>query len=273
MKHWTCSVSGPERRTRLNIDSSLLEAGHGIPGEERTSSHAVEADCGAETLRPASGKAGGSGRAAAVRQYVELHVLPQYDSFDAAHRRDHVLAVIARSMDLATHYNVDADMLYMAAACHDIGLCEGRERHHVVSARLIREDMALKKWFSDAEVEVIACAAEDHRASSARPPRSIYGRIVAEADRLIDPELTLRRTVQYGLSHYPGLGREKQYARVLEHLACKYVEGGYLRLWIPESPNAQRLAELRALIADAARLRQVFDRIYDEETGESIRGM
>ncbi len=257
----------------MNTDSLFPEAGYGISGEDRASSHVREADCGAETLRLDSGKAGGSGRATAVRQYVEQHVLPRYDCFDAAHRRDHVLAVIARSMDLATHYNVDADMLYMAAACHDIGLCEGRERHHVVSARLIREDMALKKWFSDAEVEVIACAAEDHRASSGRPPRSIYGCIVAEADRLVDPELTLRRTVQYGLSHYPGLEREKQYARVQEHLACKYAEGGYLRLWIPESPNAQRLAELRALIADVSRLRQAFDRIYDEETAERIGEM
>ena len=44
----------------------------------------------------------------------------------------------------------------------------------------------------------------------------------------------------------------------------KYAEGGYLRLWIPESDNARKLAELRALIHDTARLREAFGRIYEE---------
>ena len=44
---------------------------------------------------------------------------------------------------------------------------------------------------------------EDHRASTDHEPRSIYGKIVAEADRIIDPDITLRRTVQYGLKQNP----------------------------------------------------------------------
>jgi uncharacterized protein len=46
----------------------------------------------------------------------------------------------------------------------------------------------------------------------------------------------------------------------------KYAEGGYLKLWIPESPNAARLAELRSIIADKPQLREAFERIYKEET-------
>ena len=42
----------------------------------------------------------------------------------------------------------------------------------------------------------------------------------------------------------------------------KYAEGGYLKLWIPESDNAARLAELRALIADEVRKRAAFEQIY-----------
>lgn len=41
-------------------------------------------------------------------------------------------------------------------------------------------------------------------------------------------------------------------------------KAGYLRLWIPESDNARKLAELRALIHDTARLREAFGRIYEE---------
>lgn len=107
-------------------------------------------------------------------------------------------------------------------------------------------------------------AIEDHRASSDHAPRTIYGRIVAEADRCIDRETVIRRTIQYGLAHYPALSREGQFDRCVEHLQRKYAEGGYLRLWIPESDNARKLAELRALIRDTARLREAFGRIYEE---------
>ena len=109
-------------------------------------------------------------------------------------------------------------------------------------------------------------AVEDHRASSDHAPRTIYGRIVAEADRCIDPATVLRRTVQYGLSHCPALDREGHFERCLAHLRKKYAEGGYLRLWIPESDNARKQEELRALIRDEARLRAAFDAVFDQET-------
>ncbi|WP_417012711.1 HD domain-containing protein [Alistipes sp.] len=198
-------------------------------------------------------------------RYVERAILPRYDAFDRAHRRDHARTVIAASLRLARHYEVNPDAVYAVAAYHDTGLCEGRERHHEVSARIVREDRNLRRWFSEAEVATIAEAAEDHRASASHPPRTIYGRIVAEADRVIDCRTTLRRTVQYGLEHYPALGRDGQFARFAEHLRTKYGEGGYLRLWLPESENAARLAELRGVIRDEKRLRTLFEAIYDDE--------
>ena len=108
----------------------------------------------------------------------------------------------------------------------------------------------------------MAQAVEDHRASCGHAPRSIYGCIIAEADRLIDPMLVLLRTVQYGLSHYPKLSKEQHYLRFCEHLQEKYAEGGYLRLWIPESDNAAHLAELRAMIADEANKRKLFEQFF-----------
>ena len=184
-------------------------------------------------------------------RYVEREILPRYDAFDRAHRRDHALTVIAASLRLARYYEVNPDMVYAVAAYHDTGLREGRGRHHEASARIVRGDRNLRRWFTEAEVATIAEAAEDHRASSGRPPRTIYGRIVAEADRVIDCETTLRRTGQF--------------ARFAEHLRTKYGEGGYLRLWLPESENASRLDELRAVIRDDRQLRVRFDELYDDE--------
>lgn len=174
--------------------------------------------------------------------------------------------VISESLALARHYDVDESMVYAVAAYHDLGLCEGRELHHVVSGRILLADATLRQWFSEEQLAVMAEAVEDHRASSDHAPRSIYGRIVAEADRVIDADVTLRRTVQYGLSHYPEMNKDEQYARFVGHLQNKYAEGGYLKLWIPESENASRLAELRKIIADKTALQKVFDRIYAEET-------
>lgn len=200
-----------------------------------------------------------------LKEYIESEIIPRYDNFDGAHRRDHVRSVIGQSQELSRYYDVNPEILYAAAAYHDLGLCEGREKHHLVSGRIIREDKTLLNWFSVEEIEVIAEAAEDHRASNETPPRSIYGKIIAESDRLIDPETVIRRTVQYGFAHYPQMNREQMWERTLTHLQKKYGYGGYLKLWIPESSNVCRLEELRKIIADEKRLRSMFDRFYDEE--------
>ena len=171
-----------------------------------------------------------------IRQFVEREIVPRYDDFDAGHSRDHVLTVIDQALQLAEYYpEVDHCILLVAAAYHDLGLINGREHHHADSARIIREDKRLLQWFSDDEINLIADAAEDHRASSDHEPRTIYGRIVAEADRIIDGETIVRRALQYGMKHEPGLDREGQYRRLMEHMHEKYDYGGYLKLWIPQS--------------------------------------
>lgn len=198
-------------------------------------------------------------------RYVEEEIIPRYAAFDKAHREDHARTVIERALAMGKAYDIDQDMLLAAAACHDLGLAVDRKTHHLESGRIIRSDARLREWFTPEQIETIAQAAEDHRASATEPPRSIYGRLVAEADRLIVPETIIRRTVQFGLSHYPELDKEGHWQRTLEHLHEKYAEGGYLHLLIPGSPNEAPLAELRAIIADEASLRTLFEQIYREE--------
>lgn len=200
-----------------------------------------------------------------LKEYVEREILPRYDHFDTAHRRDHVETVIEAALRLAEGYDVDLDMVYTIAAYHDTGLAYGRERHHNESRRIILEDRELDRWFTREQIATMADAAEDHRASSKDEPRTIYGRIVAEADRVIDSNTIIRRTIQYTLTHHPELDREEGYARMVEHLREKYDYGGYLKLWIEESDNAKRLDKLRAIIANKVRLRELYDTIYDEE--------
>lgn len=199
-----------------------------------------------------------------IRDFIEREIVPRYDGFDAGHNRDHVYTVMSQALSLAQYYpEVDRCMLLVAAAYHDLGLINGREHHHTDSARIVREDERLLQWFSDEEINTIADAAEDHRASSDHEPRTIYGRIVAEADRIIDSETIVRRALQYGMKHEPGLDREGQYRRLMEHMREKYDYGGYLKLWIPQGDNARRLEEFRQTLADEKAFRQLFDSIYD----------
>ncbi len=197
-------------------------------------------------------------------QHIETEIIPRYASFDKAHQIDHVRTVIDQSMKLAGFYDVDKNMVYTIAAYHDTGLTEGRKTHHIASAKIIRNDRKLKEWFTDEQIDIIADAAEDHRASNADEPRTIYGRIIAEADRIIDGETIIRRTIQFGLSHYPELDREGHFKRFMDHMAEKYAEGGYLKCWIPESPNAQRLKEFRNLLKNAELIRKMFDEIFTQ---------
>ena len=195
---------------------------------------------------------------------IEKAVIPMYDGFDAGHGREHVNAVIREAVRLAGFYDVDVDLVYAAAAYHDTGLCVDRKTHHLESGRIIREDKRLGEWFTAEQIDVIAQAAEDHRASSDHEPRSIYGKIIAEADRQIIPESIILRTVQYGFKHYPELDKEGHWERTCQHMAEKYDVGGYLKLWIPESRNADGLARLRDIIHDKNRLRTMFEAAYKE---------
>ena len=203
-----------------------------------------------------------------LKRYIEREIIPRYEHFDRAHDVGHVRTVIARSLELAEAYDVDTDMVYAIAAYHDTGLVNGRENHHLDAGRILAADRELRRWFSEEQIRTMREAVEDHRASSKNAPRSIYGRIVAEADRVIDAATIIRRTVQYGLDHCPGLDREGHFVRCLEHLREKYAEGGYLKLWIPESENARQLEALREVIRNPELIRKAFDEAYDAESGD-----
>ena len=160
-----------------------------------------------------------------LKKHIEQAILPRYEHFDRAHGPEHARTVIEQSLALARHYQVDRQMVYAIAAYHDVGLEKGREMHHIHSGEILAADTKLRQWFSPQQIAVMREAVEDHRASSDHEPRTIYGRIVAEADRCIDPPTIVRRTIQYGLANYPELDREDQYRRCVDHLTHKYAEG------------------------------------------------
>ena len=98
-----------------------------------------------------------------IDKYIYEVIVPKYKGFDAAHREDHALTVIEQAMklldgmqawtgscDAADEWTVpvDREVLKMAAACHDLGLVTGRDRHHLDSGEIIRGD---EKIFPDGD--------------------------------------------------------------------------------------------------------------------------
>ena len=201
-------------------------------------------------------------------EFVETKILPKYANFDKAHNMEHVTRVIRNSMALARTTGADVNMVYVIAAYHDLGMSGPRAIHHITGGKLLMQDMRLRKWFSESQIKIMKEAVEDHRASASHAPRSMYGKIVAEADRDIDPDMVLRRTVQFGLANYPEKSRDEQWKRFCDHLENKYSSNGYIRLWIPGSENEKKLKALREIIADRHKLLQIFNDIYQKESGE-----
>lgn len=199
-----------------------------------------------------------------LMQFVEQQILPRYTAFGRSHGLAHVQRVIKNSLELGCMLGVNINMVYVIAAYHDLGMEGPRAIHHITSGKILASDARLKRWFSPEQINIMKEAVEDHRASASHAPRSIYGKIVAEADRDLDPEVVFTRAIEFGLERYPELGKEEQWRRFDSHMEEKYSSHGYIRLWITNSPNEKRLKEIREMIADKRRLRQIFDRIYDK---------
>lgn len=197
-------------------------------------------------------------------EFVERQILPRYNAFGESHGLRHVTRVIKNSLRLADVTGADIDMVYVIAAYHDLGMEGPRAIHHLTSGKILMADARLKKWFNADQLKVMKEAVEDHRASSSRQPRSIYGKIVAEADRDIDVHEIFLRAIQYGKENGPDKTVEEHWERFAQHMDEKYSNNGYIKLWIPNSPNEKALKELRNIIEDKKLLRKAFDDIWKE---------
>lgn len=201
-------------------------------------------------------------------EYIETNILPQYAQFDKAHNLGHVVRVIKRSMDLVRTTGADINMVYAIAAYHDIGMSGPRAVHHITGGKILASDVRLRKWFSAEQLKIMREAIEDHRASASHAPRSIYGKIIAEADRDLDPEIVFRRIIQFGLANYSELDKEGHWFRFREHLENKYSVNGYIKLWIPGSENESKLKAVRSYIANQSELLRIFNELYISEIQE-----
>jgi len=201
----------------------------------------------------------------ALLTYLYHKIIPIYRLFDQAHQMDHVEKVIHASLSIAKDYDVNHDMVYVIACYHDIGMQFGRKDHHITGGLFLYQDKTLRTFFNEEDMKIMQEAVEDHRASNTHEPRTIYGKIIAEADRDIDPETVLRRTTQFGLKHYPELSFDEHFERAYQHVEEKYGEHGYLKLWLDTKKNKDGLKRIHALLKDPEKMRKMIQTFYENE--------
>lgn len=192
------------------------------------------------------------GASEALKDYIENNILTRYDKSGDAHPIGHILYVINRCSELSKGYDVDANMLYTIAAYHDIGYPIDRENHEKVSASIAYRDERLREFFGEDQMLIIKEAIEDHRASSKREPRSIYGRIVSSADRNTSVAESLRRTYLYRVKYFNELSDDEIIEESRQHLIRKYGDKGYAKFFLEDKKYEDFLSELRDLLQDSA---------------------
>lgn len=162
-----------------------------------------------------------------VRNYIESKILPKYNSI-GGHTDAHIRNVIERSLNFAEQApGVNIDMVYVIAAYHDLGRLVDDETHNFESAKMMRADEFLKAHFSAEELETMAQAVEDHRASLGREPRSVYGKIVSSADRNNSVEQGLSRAYDYTKHLHPDWSEDQIIENARVHLREKFSPDGY----------------------------------------------
>jgi len=192
--------------------------------------------------------------------FIKQHVLPIYKNLDPAHQIDHVEKVIEDALDMARYHDVYHHMIYVIASYHDVGMIHGREMHHVHGANMLANEATLKKWFTDEQIYIMKQAVIDHRASQKEPPQTIYGQIIAQADRDFDLDVIIKRIVDYGKDKHPNLPFEDFFEEGYQHLEEKYGKYGYMAIWIKTDETLKKVKELQDKIRNK---HAIFERFYE----------
>lgn len=194
-----------------------------------------------------------------VEKYITEKILPQYDKL-LGHTITHINQVISRSLAIAEDLSdVDRDMVYVVAAYHDLGRIIDDETHNIESGKLMRKDETLKKLFNEKQIELMAEAVEDHRASLKGEPRNIYGRIVGTADRYMDLDDMLARSYDYTMHLHPEMSDDEIIEEARIHLREKFTPDGYgaKKMYYPSVDDKECFETIERITRDPLKYRKV----------------
>ena len=191
-------------------------------------------------------------------EYVNSKIKPLYLSNNyGGHDWKHILDVTKRSFELIKEFKlvVDPNMVYIIAVYHDIGYYKDADNHEQVSSDMLLADAELKRFFNDEEIRIMAEAVYDHRASLEYEARSVYGKLVSSADRAIDVDVMLERSIAYQSEKHkdenPSIEDVIEYS--YKKLNSKYGNGGYAKMYFPDDKYQNYLARMNELLLDKSK--------------------
>lgn len=196
-----------------------------------------------------------------LKKYIENTIFPSYKKNDLGHNLDHIRYVIDRSLKFANNQDdINYDMVYVIAAYHDIGHYIDAKNHEKVSADMLLVDVNLRKFFTEDEIQIMAEAIYDHRASLEGEPRSIYGKIVSSADRNTLVEVPLKRTYAYRIEHNPNDTLDQIIEESRQHIINKFGKKGYAaeKMYFEDLDYKKFLEEISVLAEDEVEFRRRF---------------
>ena len=165
---------------------------------------------------------------------VQEEVKPLYNNknVDRGHNwENHIQTVINNGLLLAKFYlsEIDLDIIYACCAYHDTGLMINRENHHNESAIIVQNSKVLRSYFTLEELDIIIEAVQDHRNSIKTIPRSLYGKILSDADKLNSPKESIIRAWFYRQDKRPDLIKLSDIIKDIHKLIKeRYASGDYL---------------------------------------------
>lgn len=197
-----------------------------------------------------------------LKQYIDNNVLPQYSNDNSGHGIQHIRYVIRRCLNFSKQIpDININVIYTAAAYHDIAHHIDKHTHEILSAKAFIDDNNVKHFFNSDEIILIKEAIEDHRASANHIPRSIYGKILSTADRSTDVDEFLRRTHAYTLKHFPNSTEEEILERAITHTKEKYGADGYAKHYLPDPEYDEFISEIQLLLSDESAFFERYNRL------------
>lgn len=182
--------------------------------------------------------------------YIEKSIYPLYERNDWSHQLWHIQNVTERSLKLAKDYPVNKEMVYVIASFHDLGCFVSRDNHEEISAHLMEQDPFIQKYFKEEEIQTMSEAIVDHRGSLEYEPRSIYGKIISSADRLVTVEEIMRSTHSRTLEFFKEMSWEEMVQESYKYIKKKYGAGGYAKSYIPNPDFEQFLKDIQVYLDD-----------------------
>lgn len=198
----------------------------------------------------------------ALKEYIEDSVFPKYEPNDKAHGIIHILEVIRRSFALndTLKLNLDKDMIYTIAACHDVGKYINSDIHEKIAAEEFIKDDNMKTFFDDTKRKIIKEAIEDHRSSKEDTPRSEYGKLISSADRNTRIEIVFIRSFFVAKAKMPEYNIEDYLDYTIKRLSKRYSEENPENMFFEDEIYRIFLKDMRQLLKNE----QDFKRLYCE---------